>query len=81
MRGKVVHVDDELYLVKSDAVAHPVVVYKCDIVPLGMVKNLDEQLGNSNGEHWSDGLHLDFDVHEIDGMTVAKNISVCLQWR
>lgn len=78
MKGRVIHIDEAFYIVRCDALALPVVVHKIDIVPLAMVKNLDECLGNSNGERWSDGLHLDFDVHEIDGMTVGKNISVCL---
>ena len=78
MRGRVVHVDELCYLAKVEGSAVPVVVYKCDVHPEGMTKNLDEMLVNTNGARWSNGLHLDFEIFEDGGLTVATNISVCL---
>jgi hypothetical protein len=78
MRGRIVHVDELCYLAKVEGLALPVVVYKADIVPPGLTKNLDELLTNSNGDRWSIGLHLDFDIFDDGGLTVARGVSVCL---
>jgi hypothetical protein len=79
MRGQLTKIFGDRYLVQCDELSELIVILASDIEPPGMNHNLKSWIGNSNGDQWALGGHIEFEL--VAGTCLVQRAGVCLQGR